>query len=275
MSLKLKDLLLLTAVILMVGLLFFFSFQLPAIALLLFFIVLILFIHYRRQQRQIKNGFLDLKKYQETLYQQTEAMASLTKVLPLVAPLPPMRHFAISPDLAKLLVTEILERKPKTIVETGSGVSTLVMGYALKKIGQGKIISLENNEDYVHQNQKLLEQHHLEKFVRLDHAPLVPIQIKGKEWLWYQFKRLGKIDLLLIDGPLAKTQSLARYPALPLLYPSLKPNALIVIDDMIREDEQQMVAQWLEEFPDLERLDLCTEKGATLLRKVPKNRQNA
>ena len=64
-------------------------------------------------------------------YRQIEALVMLAKCLPLRHPLPPMRGSAISPDLALLLYELVHDHHPALVVECGSGVSSLVIGYAL------------------------------------------------------------------------------------------------------------------------------------------------
>ena len=57
-------------------------------------------------------------------YRQIEALVMLAKCLPLRHPLPPMRGFAVSPDLALLLYELVHEHHPSLVVECGSGVSS-------------------------------------------------------------------------------------------------------------------------------------------------------
>ena len=48
----------------------------------------------------------------------------------------------------------IFSIKPDTILELGSGVSTIISAYCLKKIGNGKIISLDHEKEYYRTHQK-------------------------------------------------------------------------------------------------------------------------
>ena len=54
------------------------------------------------------------------------------------------------------------------------------------------------------------------------------------------------IDLLLVDGPpaYAAGHELARYPALPVLYDRLAPGATVVLDDVERAGEQEVLRRW-------------------------------
>ena len=58
--------------------------------------------------------------------------------------------------------------------------------------------------------------------------------------------RGGLIDLLLVDGPpaYATGYGLARYPALPALHDRLAPGATVVLDDVERPGEQEVLRRW-------------------------------
>jgi predicted O-methyltransferase YrrM len=83
----------------------------------------------------------------DNLYQQLESLISVTSILSLRTPLPPMRGWAISPDFGVLLVAEILRKKPRQVLELGSGVSTLLIAYCLEKIGHGRVVSFDHDKD--------------------------------------------------------------------------------------------------------------------------------
>ena len=68
------------------------------------------------------------------------------------------------------------------------------------------------------------------------------------------------IDMLLVDGPPGMTGPLARYPALPVFYEYLNNDAVIFLDDGVREDENKIMQRWLQEFPDLSSEVLDSEK---------------
>ena len=58
------------------------------------------------------------------------------------------------------------------------------------------------------------------------------------------------VDLLVVDGPPADTADkvLARYPALPVVHPRLAPGATVVLDDVERPGEQEVLTRWEREF---------------------------
>jgi predicted O-methyltransferase YrrM len=204
------------------------------------------------------------------LYRQMEAYTQLHRFLEPRLPLPNMRGMAISPDFGLLLLQQILSTRPSRIVELGCGTSTLISSYCLERLGAGDVISIDHESLYACRCRELIQAHGLGNRASIREAPLAVTQLKGKDWKYYDvaaLEQVGPIDLLVVDGPPVWTGELARYPALPLLYPQLSSRAVVLIDDAARRDDERMVQRWLEEFPEFEAVRLDAEKGATLLRR--------
>jgi hypothetical protein len=219
---------------------------------------------YRRTERLLERNV-------QRQYGQIESLLSVFSYLDIKHPLPPMRGWAISPDFANATIALILERRPELILETGSGVSTLVAGYCLKKIGSGAIISLEHKKEFAEQTANNLIRHGLQDVARVVYAPLKELEINGKPWLWYDTDFLAQIrsvQMLIVDGPPWNVQPLARYPAIPVLFDLLSEDAVVIVDDAFRKDEERILAMWLEEFNSFECQSLSTEEGAMILRKT-------
>lgn len=225
---------------------------------------------YRRLRAQITTGQCDLILRMSNHYRQLEALISLYTVIKPDLPLPPARGWAASPDLLKRLTEILLQKQPKLVVEAGSGLSTLITAYCLKRNGKGKVISLEHNAPYAEATRRVIAFHGLQDIATVVHAPLTEVDIDHNKWLWYDLGKVSidlPIDLLTIDGPPDTTQPLARYPALPLLFGHLDHNATILLDDGIREDERETVARWEKEFPEMTCEYLGLEKGAFILQR--------
>lgn len=185
--------------------------------------------------------------------------------------LPPMTGWAASPVLLSDIASEIRLRRPGLILELGSGVSTIVMAYALEEIGSGRIVSLEHSEEYRQRTVAELERHGLTSWADVGLAPLKPVQVGGREWIWYDVAALDgltEIDLMVVDGPPFETQSMARYPALPLVFDRLSASAVIVLDDADRRDEQKCLKRWVDEFPDFDLELRDSPKGTAILRRT-------
>jgi predicted O-methyltransferase YrrM len=187
------------------------------------------------------------------LYRQLEARYVLERLLEPVRPLPPLRGWALSPDIAVELVERVLARKARRILETGSGVSTLLFALAIQKSGgDGRVVAVEHDEQWAQHTRRLLEHHGCSEVAEVIHAPLAQVHVDGDPYDWYQSERLdaipADIDLLLIDGPPASTGPRSRFPALPLLRHTLAPDARVFLDDAKRDDEQAIVGEWIERF---------------------------
>jgi hypothetical protein len=206
-------------------------------------------------------------------YRQTEALFSLFALLPIKAALPPLRGAAISPDFAAHLASLILRERPETVLELGSGSSTIISGCALRAAGRGRVMSLEENEEYARETRRHLADHRLEDIATVVHAPLTPAQLPAGEVIWYDRRALplqNTIDLLVVDGPLqtGRPGEAIRYPALPLLAERLSKECVILVDDCDRAQEKSMVERWLREFPDFAAEPTRGEKQHVVLRRT-------
>ncbi|HEY9708969.1 MAG TPA: class I SAM-dependent methyltransferase [Oculatellaceae cyanobacterium] len=221
------------------------------------------------QQQKV---ILQQQKDTDNQVKQVSSLVSIFSALKINQPLPKMGGWAISPDFAKIIVDLIFEKKPKLILEASSGVSTLIASYCLKQLGEGKVISLEEEKHYAEISQNALVEHGLNDIATILQAPLTEIiEVEGKKWRWYDTSKIQgikSIDMLIIDGPSQhEREEMIRYPALPLLFDSLSDDAIILLDDADRKDEEQIVNLWLKQFPGFELEKIATEKGTAILRK--------
>ncbi|MCB0640554.1 MAG: class I SAM-dependent methyltransferase [Phaeodactylibacter sp.] len=242
------------------------KFPVFSIALLGALLLALAFLSYRK----LVLNFQLLRKEARDGFAQVDSWLRLYERLQLRRSLPRMRSFAASPDLLNLMIDLVEEAKPNLIVECGSGVSTLVNGYLLEKMGKGKVIASEHHAQFGAESSQRIQEHGLDAFAKVRIAPLEKQVLAGKEWWWYAaqgWTTLQQIDLLIVDGPPDATQDQARYPALPLLWDHLSPHAVILVDDCIRATDRTAVERWLREFPELSATWISTEKGACILRR--------
>ena len=209
----------------------------------------------------------DLNEYRQlTTFQQLHAYLRPRFILP------PMRDWAISPDFAVLLVRLIEDRRPKRIVEFGSGNSTLVCAYCLERLGGGEIISIDHDPQFAARTRDELSRHHLGAWADVRVAELKSsayLDDEGQPIAWYDsavVDRLpGDIDMVIVDGPPAAGGPLVRSPALPALSERLTHTAVLVLDDADRPGEQATLARWREAFPSMDLAFEATEKGAAVV----------
>jgi predicted O-methyltransferase YrrM len=203
-------------------------------------------------------------------YREIEALFSLHNTVQIIQPLPPTRLWAASPDFLTIIAAQIQHHQPKVVLELGSGVSTLISSYLLKAANRGELFTLEHEAHFASKSLEQLEVHCLHEYATIIHAPLVTTTLKGETWRWYdpaKIPDMGKVDLLVIDGPPKRVQKLARYPALPILFERLAQGAIIIVDDFARPDEYEMVKQWMADYM-LKVVEIHdNEKGAIVLQK--------
>ncbi|HEY3805136.1 MAG TPA: class I SAM-dependent methyltransferase [Kofleriaceae bacterium] len=199
---------------------------------------------------------------------QTQPLVELGRVLPTRRPLPPMRGYAIAPDFALVLAELVAQGRPKLVVETGSGVSTLVLAYALERLGDGgRVVALDHDPRYAAATRELIRAHGLEAYATVIDAPLEPVEVAGEPHTWYATRALAEladIDLVVDDGPPRAAGRMLRYASLPLLAPRMRPTARFVID-VIGDEERATLARWRDELPDYAHEHVASKKGHVVI----------
>ena len=175
---------------------------------------------------------------------QIESLMAIYNFLPDIKFLPTSRGWAGSPDFLLKVLEIIFKKKPNIIVELGSGLSTIIIGSALKKLNNGCLFSLDHEEVFLNNTRENVSFNDIEGFVNLNFTPLVQYDNGYK---WYDINKVNiqsKIDILIVDGPPRFIQYNARYPALPLLFDKLSDDCIIILDDANRTDEKTIINMW-------------------------------
>jgi predicted O-methyltransferase YrrM len=146
---------------------------------------------------------------------------------------------------AQLIVKALEQRRPRYILEAGSGSSTVVLAeYAQRRRPRPRIISLESDAQYFQVTTDLLVRHDLSSRVDLRLAPLTGYRTSTGNARWYETKGLPHdIDFALVDGPPGHHSS-GRIAALTALWPLLAPDFELWLDDAHRPGEKLAVEQW-------------------------------
>jgi predicted O-methyltransferase YrrM len=175
---------------------------------------------------------------------------------PLSGPYVPWGRFALRPSALVAVLDDIVLARRRQVVELGGGVSTIYLGRLLRQVG-GHLHTLEHDEDWARLLEHQLGAEGLADVVTVVHAPLVPTSCGWADGArWYaedearQAHAAGPVDLLLVDGPPAWRKDLrhARYPAVPFFAGVLAPDATVVLDDIHRRGEQDIVGRWERRF---------------------------
>lgn len=200
---------------------------------------------------------------------QLEPLAALRDRLATRRPLPAMRGYAIAPDFALVLTELIADERPELVVETGSGVSTLVIAYGLEKLGRGRVIALDHDAGYAAKTRAEIARHGLSAYATVVHAPLEPIEVDGERYRWYArgaLAGLPPIDLVVDDGPPRRAGDMLRYASLPELAGRMSPRGVFVLD-VIASEERVILERWRRRHPEFEQERVESKKGHAILRR--------
>jgi predicted O-methyltransferase YrrM len=155
----------------------------------------------------------------------------------------------LRPEALELLLAE-LGRGRRQVVECGSGVSTIALARALRDC-DGRLHSLEHDPGWAAFVVAWLQREGLDQTATVIEAPLRSHPLALDQTEWYDQDAVSRlpesgIELLLVDGPPAGEPGLgrSRYPALPALSARLSKGAIVVLDDVDRPGEAEVLAAW-------------------------------
>jgi predicted O-methyltransferase YrrM len=210
-----------------------------------------------------------IRELNRTVHAEFEDLMALYRDIGPDQALPPMHGWAAGPDLARFLYREVVEHGRSSVLECGSGSTTVILAYACRAIGAGRVVALEHDARFAAATRKMLDERGLAKWAEVRDAPLTDVRIGEKTWRWYDPAGLdeGPFDLVLVDGPPGSTGPEARYPAMPMVFDRLTDDALVVLDDAMRADEQAVGDRWATEFKGFSLEMLPHGHGTLLLRR--------
>ncbi len=162
----------------------------------------------------------------------------------------PYTSSALDPASLSLVINDVVINSRKSILELGSGISTILLAHVLKTNRiEASFNSIEENAEWANYIMGCLRREGLDTFCTV-HA--VPVKTMPDNQQWYDHKameklkkEMGSIDCLLIDGPIAHSQGkqLIRQGA-EYLFDFLAENYSIFLDDTNRTGERGIRSQW-------------------------------
>lgn len=199
-------------------------------------------------------GFLGLHvllEIQGRLRESDQRLAALINLRPLTGSLPvDLGGWAADPILMDTVLRIILRTGARTIVECGSGWSTVLMARCVQELDQGRVLALEHDRRFAERTRALLSRYGAADRARVVYAPLEPREIEGEPRSWYgpaaDDAIDGEIDLLLVDGPPGHLYARSRFPAVPVFRSRLSAGYTVVLDDGLRPDERWTAHRWSE-----------------------------
>jgi len=163
----------------------------------------------------------------------------------------PWTSSAPRPGLLCCLINDIRVNRRRTIVEFGSGVSSVAIASALDPKTQ-RLISFEHDEDWANYVSGQLGRLDLADRCQVVHAPLKHCELSIDASPWYDVDIVRdsleslEVDVVICDGPPAYSRDtrMARYPAMPALQSMLANTYSVYLDDIDRSSERKIARLW-------------------------------
>jgi predicted O-methyltransferase YrrM len=169
-------------------------------------------------------------------------------------------------------VRDIRKRQSPKVVEFGSGASTIAIAALLQTMGEGELVTIEHDLDYLQLIESDLFEHGLNSFVDLRHLPMTRFSAEPPLTPYYSYDLCqldAQFDVALVDGPItAKFGAAARLAPLEWCVGRLNSKGSVYLDDAARTEERQVVTSLLALHPDIKAENLDTEKGFVRLTRV-------
>ncbi len=179
------------------------------------------------------------------------AYLNLARLVEVGGEFPAAGGWAATPQTLLAMVGAVQAREGEVlVVECGSGTSTIWLAAAMRQRGSGRVVAVEHEAEFAEATREHLRRNHLEDWAEVRYAPLAPVTVGETTYDWYDvacFEDLHSIDVLFVDGPPWRTGESARYPAVPVLGERLAPGAMVVLDDVGRDQEKVIAKRWTTE----------------------------
>jgi predicted O-methyltransferase YrrM len=204
---------------------------------------------------------------------------AMNYLTPLAGQYFPWSAYALRPSGLVKILNQILINGHLQIVECGGGVSTLYIARLFQRNGiSGHLYCIEHSLDWLNFLVERLAQENLESYVTLIYAPLKSCELSLENLDWYDTEKIRqqlsasqKSDCLLVDGPPAYLPGMqfSRFPAFPFFQDQFNPNATIVLDDINRSGEREILRRWQALLP----ISFYTSEGNVAIANLNKNIQ--
>lgn len=163
----------------------------------------------------------------------------------------PYNIWSISPPAMMLIVNHILINNVKTIVEFGSGISTIFLHNLSEKNKLGlNIISVDHDANW----QGIIRDKYGAGSVNFVHCPLsTAMSFEGNAYQWYDVSKLAfieknNVDFVIIDGPIGNKSPYERAGAFEFFKAELSRESFsCFLDDTNQGDLRAVMASYLPE----------------------------
>ena len=159
--------------------------------------------------------------------------------------------YSSSPEMLEELFNRIVAEKPKTILELGSGLSTLIASYAVKKNGYGRVASWDSLETRASGNREIINSHNQEIFSEIHHVQTREKPDNLDQFVWYDMEPETGLNFLIIDDSIEQPGVPEAKDAIRALKSHLEPGCTILLHDRIRPAAKDTIPFWLDNNEDL------------------------
>ena len=171
-------------------------------------------------------------------------------------------------DFLYLIVRCISDSLPRTIVELGTGSTTLIVAACLARLGMDAVLhSIGHDRHRLDEIRQDLRQNALEERVELVLAPIGETRFGRFYEIDAWIAGLERVDLLIVGGPPLDLGPPIRRSAMHYFHPVLSDGAMVLIDDGRREGQRDDARRWRLEHPELSLEFVDNFRGCFLLRK--------
>ena len=168
----------------------------------------------------------------------------------------PWTVMSMRPSAVATVLNDVVINRRRCIVECGGGISTIYLARLLAQLGKGHVYTVEHDGDWARVLGDAIAAEALSDRVTMLHAPLAPSPHSWDGATWYSHAALEPlheipaVDLLVVDGPPAHAPQNphARYPALPYFRNLMADDFTVMLDDIRRRGELEIVERWEAEF---------------------------
>ncbi len=201
-----------------------------------------------------------IRKYRKFNLRQQDILASNLLLSPILARLNnylPVNKYSLRPSSVGLLLNDIAINGRKHILEFGAGISTILFAkFCQMQEIDAQIHTIDHDERWLEWLESFLTDEQLKRFVQIKNIPLKKNEQNpfNQTLEWYDKSKLkdslsdNRYDLVLIDGPPGRG-GFHRYYAVPFIMEEyLQEKYLIVLDDVNRDAEKQILQQWKNEY---------------------------
>jgi predicted O-methyltransferase YrrM len=161
----------------------------------------------------------------------------------------PIGTWAVEAEAIDRLVELVRARQPASIVEFGSGTSTIVLASLLAELHRDgpRLLSFEEDPAWAEESRTALAERGLDRIATVVHLQLAEREGRPCGYVLTNeaaemLRRLAP-QLILVDGPTLDSGA-SRLGTLDLVAPYLREDAVVLLDDALRDAELCIAAAW-------------------------------